>query len=88
MTYKEILDRLEEIEGQLDDSFYSLPEWDGNSDGRSYLDGARSDLYGLKDDIERKILDEQKDHDILYNIEKKWKKPWLLQIFFVRSSNK
>ena len=74
MTYKEILDRLEEIEGQLDDSFYSLPEWDGNSDGRSYLDGARSDLYGLKDDIERKILDEKKDHDILYNIEKKWKK--------------
>ena len=28
--------------------------------GRSYLDGARSDLYGLKDDIERKILDDKK----------------------------
>ena len=47
MTYKEILEKLEEIEGQLDESFYSLPEWDGNADGRSYLDGARSDLYGL-----------------------------------------
>ena len=71
MNYKEILDRLEEIEGQLDDSYYSLPEYDANSDGRSYLDGARSDLYGLKDDIERKILDDKKDHDLLYNIEKK-----------------
>ena len=60
MTYKEILEKLEEIEGQLDDSFYSLPEWDGNSDGRSYLDGARNDLYNLKDGIERTILDENK----------------------------
>ena len=81
MTYKEILEKLEEIEGQLDDSFYSLPEWDGNSDGRSYLDGARSDLYGLKDDIERKILDEKKDHDLLYNIEKKWKKDFTFSFF-------
>ena len=57
MKYKEILDKLEEIEGQLDDSFYSLPEWDGNSDGRSYVDGARSDLYVLKDNIEKALLD-------------------------------
>ena len=67
MNYKEILDRLEEIEGQLDDSYYSLPEYDANSDGRSYLDGARNDLYNLKDELERKILDEKKDYDILYN---------------------
>jgi len=71
MKYKEILDKLEEIEGQLDDSYYSLPEYDANSDGRSYLDGARNDLYNLKDDIERTILDEKKDHDILYNKVKK-----------------
>ena len=58
MKYKEIVNKLEEIEGQLDDSFYSLPEWDGNSDGRSSLDGARNDLYHLKDEIERTILDE------------------------------
>ncbi len=79
MTYKEILEKLEEIEGQLDDSFYSLPEWDGNSDGRSYLDGARSDLYGLKDDIERTILDEKKVKIIE-------KKTWLSHYLFVRSS--
>jgi len=74
MTYKEILEKLEEIEGQLDDSFYSLPEWDGNSDGRSYLDGARSDLYGLKDDIERTILDEKKS-------ENNWKKDLTFSLF-------
>ena len=67
MNYKEILEKLEEIEGQLDDSYYSLPEYDANSDGRSYLDGARIDLYNLKDELERKILDEKKDYDILYN---------------------
>ena len=60
MKYKEILDKLEEIEGQLDDSYYSLPEYDANSDGRSSLDGARNDLYHLKDEIERTILDEDK----------------------------
>ena len=45
------------IEGQLDDSFYSLPEWDGNSDGRSYVDSARNDLYVLKDNIEKALLE-------------------------------
>ena len=57
MKYEEILEMLEEIEGQLDDSFNSLPEWDGNSDGLGYLDGARNDLYNLKNEIERSILD-------------------------------
>jgi len=57
MTNKKILEMLEEIECQLDDSFNSLPEWDGNSEGRSSLDGARNDLYNLKDEIERSILD-------------------------------
>jgi hypothetical protein len=57
MNYEAILEMLEEIEGQLDDSFNSLPEWDGNSDGLGYLDGARNDLYNLKNDIERSILD-------------------------------
>ena len=51
---------MEIIEGQLDDSYYSLPEYDANSDGRSSLDGARNDLYNLKDGIERTILDENK----------------------------
>jgi|TARA_B110001454_G_C12691857_1_gene422637 hypothetical protein len=60
MTYKEILNILQEIEGSLDDAFYSLPEWDGNSDGRSYIDSARNDVYNLKDEVERKILDDIK----------------------------
>ena len=33
MTYKEILNTLVEIEGHLDDSYYSRPEWVGNYDG-------------------------------------------------------
>jgi hypothetical protein len=68
MKYEEILEMLEEIEGQLDDSFNSLPEWDGNSDGLGYLDGARNDLYNLKDGVERKILDDIKvDNEVSHN---------------------
>ena len=55
---KEILDRLMEIESQLDDAYYSLPEYNANTDSQSYIDGARCDVYNLKDDIERAILDE------------------------------
>ena len=80
MKYKEILDKLEEIEGQLDDYYYSLPEYDANSEGRSSLDGARNDLYNLKDDIERTILDENK-------IKKSENQAWLSRYLFVRSSN-
>jgi len=64
MALKEILNKLIEIEGQLDDAYYSLPEYNANSDGRSYVDGARNDLYNLKDDVERAILDESIDLSI------------------------
>ena len=57
MTLKEILTELEVIEGQLDDAFYQLPEYNANEDTKSYLDGSRSDLYVLKDNLERAILD-------------------------------
>ena len=57
MTIKEILTELEIIEGQLDDAFYSLPEYNANEDSRSYVDSARSDLYVLKDSLERAVLD-------------------------------
>ena len=57
MTLKEILTELEVIEGQLDDAFYQLPEYNANEDTKSYLDGGRSDLYVLKDNLERAILD-------------------------------
>ena len=63
MKLKEILNMLEEIEGALDDAYYSLPDWDGNSDGKSYVDSARNELYCLKDDIERSILDNNKTKD-------------------------
>ena len=69
MDYQKILDMLIEIEGQLDDAYYSLPDFNANMDSQSYIDGARSDLYNLKDEIERKMLDDKKDHDLLYNKE-------------------
>ena len=56
MTLREIINLLENIEGSLDDAFYSIPEYDCNSDGRSYVDGARDELYNLKDSIEKALL--------------------------------
>jgi len=69
MDYQKILDMLIEMEGELDDAYYSLPDYNANSDSQSYIDGARCTLYHLKDEIERKILDDKKDHDVLYNKE-------------------
>ncbi len=57
MTLKEIINLLENIEGSLDNAFYSIPEYDCNSDGRSYVDSARDELYNLKDSIEKALLD-------------------------------
>ena len=57
MKLKEILTELEVIEGQLDNAFYQLPEYNANEDTKSYLDGGRSDLYVLKDNLERAVLD-------------------------------
>lgn len=71
MDYKKILDMLIDMEGELDNAYHSLPDYNANSDSQSYIDGARCTLYHLKDEIERKILNEKKDHDILYNKVKK-----------------
>ena len=68
MDYQKILDMLIEIEGELDDAYYSLPDYNANSDSQSYIDGARCTLYHLKDEIEKVILNEKKDHDALYNV--------------------
>ena len=57
MTLKEILTELEVIEGQLDDAYYQLPEYNANEDTKTYLDGGRSDLNVLKDNLERAVLD-------------------------------
>ena len=57
MTLKEILTELEVIEGQLDDAFYQLPDYNANEDTKSSLDSSRNDLYVLKDNLERAVLD-------------------------------
>ena len=49
---KEMLKSLESVEGSLDDAFYSLPEYNANTDSRSYLDSARNELYTLKEELE------------------------------------
>jgi hypothetical protein len=60
MTNKKLYETLVEIQGQLEDSYYQLPEYNANSDGKSSLDGARCDLSYLLDEVERAILDEDK----------------------------
>ena len=57
---KKLIESLEEIEGSLDNAYYSLPEYDANSEGRSYLDSARNEVYVLKDELERIVLDNTK----------------------------
>ena len=54
---KEILNKLEEIEGTLDNAFYSLPEYNANDEGRTYVDGARNEVYCLKEDIVKGLKD-------------------------------
>ena len=58
MTLQEILLKLTLIECELDDATNSLPDWNGNSASRGNIDGAKNELYNLKDEIERAILDE------------------------------
>jgi len=60
MDYKEILLKLELIEAELDDATNQMPEYNANSDARVSIDGAKYELYTLKDDIEKAILDENK----------------------------
>jgi hypothetical protein len=69
MSLKEIVTKLELIEGSLDDAFYSLPEYNANTDSRDYIDSARNELYCLKEDIEKQEsnLPEIKYKDIEIN---------------------
>ena len=57
MEYKKILETLQIIEGELDDAVNQLPDYNANTDTRGSIDGARYELYTLKDEIERPILD-------------------------------
>ena len=56
MTIKEIVTKLESIEGSLDDAFYSLPEYNANTDTRDYIDSARTELDYLKYVIEKEKM--------------------------------
>ena len=69
MTIKEIVTKLELIEGSLDDAFYSLPEYNANTDSRDYIDSARTELDYLKYVIEKQEsnLPEIKYEDIEIN---------------------
>ena len=60
MTKEKILELLLEMECELDDSYYSLPDYNANSDSQSYIDGARCTLYHLKDEIEKSIITDKK----------------------------
>ena len=49
---KEILELLNTLECELDDSVNSLPEYSANTDSRGYIDGARNTLYVLREKLE------------------------------------
>ena len=49
---KEILELIYTLEGELDDGYYQLPDYNANSDGKSCVDSARNTLYELKQKVE------------------------------------
>lgn len=57
MSKEKILLALNMIEAELDDAVNQLPEYSANSDALTSIDCARNELYCLKDDLERDILD-------------------------------
>ena len=50
---KEILDLVYTLESELDDSYYSIPEYQSTTDALMYVDSARSTLYELKEKLEK-----------------------------------
>ena len=58
MSNEKILLALNLIEAELDDAVNQLPDYNANSDALVSIDCARNELYCLKDDVERAILDE------------------------------
>ena len=67
MDYKKILETLTSIESQLDDAMNTLPEYNANVDSQGYIDGARCDLYYLKEEVEKAIVDEDVTLDEVMN---------------------
>ena len=67
MDYKQILNQLTIIESQLDDAMNTLPEYNANVDSQGYKDGPRSELYFLKEEVEKAIVDEDVTLDEVMN---------------------
>mgnify|MGYP001326319904 CR=1 FL=1 len=66
MSKKEILDKLIEIESQLDEAMNTLPEYNANVDSQGYIDGARCSVYVLKEKLEQishKVLEYDLDNE-------------------------
>mgnify|MGYP000314096780 FL=1 len=57
MSYKEILEQLGEIEGLIEEASNNLPDYSANTDTRISLDIAVELMYGLRDELEKTILD-------------------------------
>ena len=57
MSYKEILEQLGEIEGLIEEASNNLPDYSANTDTRISLDIAVELMYGLRDELEKAILD-------------------------------
>tara|TARA_B100000780_G_C21077697_1_gene433895 strand:+ start:135 stop:374 length:240 start_codon:yes stop_codon:yes gene_type:complete len=60
MSYKEILEQLSEIEGLIEEASNTLPDYSANTDTRISIDIATELMYGLKDELEKAILDGEK----------------------------
>ena len=60
MSYKEILEQLGEIEGLIEEASNNLPDYSANTDTRISLDIAVELMYGLRDELEKTILDGEK----------------------------
>ena len=67
MNYKLILQQFTFLECQLDDAMNTLPEYNANVDSQGYIDGARCDLYYLKEEVEKAIVDEDVTLDEVMN---------------------
>ena len=57
MSYKEILEQLGEIEGLIEEASNNLPDYSANTDTRISLDITVELMYGLRDELEKTILD-------------------------------
>ena len=58
MEYKEILLKLELIEDGLVDAYNTGHEGETNSDSLYYIDCAKDELYSLKSEIEKVMLND------------------------------